>query len=245
MTLDKGTNGWTTSAAPEIPEVVTSFEIDGVSSKTLTVDELQKDSYTIPVKWTSPAADPKNASLMYIPFRYEVTVDGTKYPGTSQRDPEDGSYSALIKLEGGDFIWLGGSDGEPMMGLVDSVLISGNLSAGVYQIAIFAPVADGTELRRNFTLTVTDGTAAGITITATADTITVSGGSAASARVIAAQYVGGRMTDVCVIPNVALPAGGSYPLTLPVRPGATRTAFVLRADGTPLCVKQALFSPAP
>lgn len=245
MTLDKGTNGWTTSAAPEIPEVVTSFEIDGVPSKTLTVEEIGGDDSYIPVKWTSPVADPDPASLAAIPFRYEVTVNGIRRNGTSQRDPEDGSYSALIKLEGGDFIWLGGSDGEPMMGLVDSVLISGNLSAGVYQIAIFAPVADGTELRQDFTLTVTDGTAAGITITATADTIMVSGGSAASARVIAAQYVGGRMTDVCVIPNVALPAGGSYPLTLPVRSGATRTAFVLRADGTPLCAKQTLFSPAP
>ena len=515
MTLDKGTNGWTTSTAPKIPEVVTSFEIDGVSSKTLTVDELQKDSYTIPVKWTSPAADPKNASLMYIPFRYEVTVDGTKYPGTSQRDPEDGSYSALIKLEGGDFIWLGGSDGEPMMGLVDSVLISGDLSAGVYQIAIFAPAADGTEIQQDFTLivnengstktkttvavtaqdaafgddftasvsvaangtvlaapaveywlngkqvtlndlkvlpdtfklgtnelrviypgdadheasvgvtsftvskaenpsisgfnmpqdavfdgkqhtgtlenaivsangteldadptvaveylldssavstpvfpgeytaqlkiagtdlydafeqpagtftiqkatptvtvtaaeqgsgavlltaavscvdayfatgkvvftwdgqtfeeplsqgsathtvtgaaakpytyraafvpqddpyyleasseekTFTPSAATGITISATEDTITVSGGSAASATLIAAQYVGGQMTDVCAIQNVALPAGGSYPLTLPSRPGATRTAFVLNADGTPLCAKQALSS---
>ena len=245
MTLDKGTNGWTTSAAPEFPEVVTSFEIDGVRSKTLSVEEIGGDDSYIPVKWTSPVADPDPASLAAIPFRYEVTVNGIKHNGTSQRDPEDGSYSALIRLEGGDVIWLGGSDGEPMMGLVDSVLISGNLSAGVYQIAIFAPVADGTELRQDFTLIVTDGTAAGITITATADTITVSGGSAASARVIAAQYVGGRMTDVCVIPNVALPAGGSYPLTLPVRSGATRTAFVLRADGTPLCAKQTLFSPAP
>ena len=245
MTLDKGTNGWTTSAAPEFPEVVTSFEIDGVHSKTLSIEELGGDDSYIPVKWTSPAAAPDHASLAAIPFRYEVTVNGIKHNGTSQRDPEDGSYSALIRLEGGDVIWLGGSDGEPMMGLVDSVLISGNLSAGVYQIAIFAPVADGTELRQDFTLTVTDGTAAGITITASADTITVSGGSAASARVIAAQYVGGRMTNVCVIPNVALPAGGSYPLTLPVRSGATRTAFVLRADGTPLCAKQTLFSPAP
>ena len=245
MTLDKGTNGWTTSAAPEIPEVVTSFEIDGVRSKTLSVEEIGGDDSYIPVKWTSPAADPDHASLAAIPFRYEITVNGIKHKGTSQRDPEDGSYSASITLESGDLIWLGGSDGEPMMGLVDSVLISGNLSAGVYQIAIFAPVADGTELRRDFTLIVTDGTAAGITITATADTITVSGGSAASARVIAAQYVGGRMTDVCVIQNVALPAGGSYPLTLPTRSGATRTAFVLRADGTPLCAKQALFSPAP
>ena len=245
MTLDKGTNGWTTSAAPKISEVVTSFEIDGVPSKTLTVEEIGGDDSYIPVKWTSPAEDPNPASLAAIPFRYEVTVNGIKHNGTSQRDPEDGSYSALITLEGGDVIWLGGSDGEPVMGLVDSVLISGDLSAGVYQIAIFAPVADGTELRRNFTLTVTDGTAAGITITASADTITVSGGSAASARVIVAQYVGGQMTDVCVIQNVSLPAGGSYPLTLPVRPGATRAAFVLRADGTPLCAKQALFSPAP
>ena len=245
MTLDKGTNGWTTSAAPKIPEVVTSFEIDGVRSKTLSVEEIGGDDSYIPVKWTSPATDPDHASLAAIPFRYEITVNGIKHKGTSQRDPEDGSYSASITLESGDLIWLGGSDGEPMMGLVDSVLISGNLSAGVYQIAIFAPVADGTELRQDFTLTVTDGTAAGITITATADTITVSGGSAASARVIAAQYAGGRMTDVCVIQNVALPAGGSYPLTLPVRSGATRTAFVLRADGTPLCAKQALFSPAP
>ena len=244
MTLDKGTNGWTTSAAPKIPEVVTSFEIDGVRSKTLSVEEIGGDDSYIPVKWTSPATDPNHASLAAIPFRYEITVNGIKHKGTSQRDPEDGSYSALITLEGGDLIWLGGSDGEPMMGLVDSVLISGNLSAGVYQIAISAPVADGTELRQDFTLTVTDGTAAGITITASADTITVSGGSAASVAVIAAQYVGGRMTDVCVIQNVALPTGGSYPLTLPTRSGATRTAFVLRADGTPLCAKQAL-SPAP
>lgn len=236
MTLDKGTNGWTTSAAPEIPEVVTSFEIDGVPSKTLTVDELQNDSYVIPVKWTSPAADPDHASLAAIPFRYVVTHDGAEYEGTE-----------WITLGSDDqFIVLEAADKDPYDDTsYDGIMISGSLSAGTYQIAIFAPVADGTELRQDFTLTVTDGTAAGITITATADTITVSGGSAASARVIAAQYVGGRMTDVCVIPNVALPAGGSYPLTLPVRSGATRAAFVRRADGTPLCAKQTLFSPAP
>ena len=236
MTLDKGTNGWTTSAAPEIPEVVTSFEIDGVPSKTLTVDELQNDSYVIPVKWTSPAADPDHASLAAVPFRYVVTHDGAEYEGTE-----------WITLGSDDqFIVLEAADKDPYDDAsYDGIMISGSLSAGTYQIAIFAPAADGTELRQDFTLTVTDGTAAGITITATADTITVSGGSAASARVIAAQYVGGRMTDVCVIQNVALPAGGSYPLTLPVRSGATRTAFVLRADGIPLCAKQALFSPAP
>ena len=236
MTLDKGTNGWTTSAAPKIPEVVTSFKIDGVPSKTLTADELQNDSYVIPVKWTSPAADPDHASLAAIPFRYVVTHDGAEYEGTE-----------WITLGSDDqFIVLEAADKDPYDDAsYDGIMISGSLSAGTYQIAIFAPAADGTELRQDFTLTVTDGTAAGITITATADTITVSGGSAASARVIAAQYVGGRMTDVCVIQNVALPAGGSYPLTLPVRSGATRTAFVLRADGTPLCAKQALFSPAP
>ena len=236
MTLDKGTNGWTTSAAPKIPEVVTSFEIDGVSSKTLSVDELQNDSYVIPVKWTSPAADPDHASLAAIPFRYVVTHDGAEYEGTE-----------WITLGSDDqFIVLEAADKDPYDDAsYDGIMISGSLSAGIYQIAIFAPCLGGTEIRQDFTLIVTDGTAGEITVTAGADTITVSGGSAASARVIAAQYVGGRMTDVCVIPNVALPAGGSYPLTLPVRPGATRTAFVLRADGTPLCAKQALFSPAP
>lgn len=236
MTLDKGTNGWTTSAAPKIPEVVTSFEIDGVRSKTLSVEEIGGDDSYIPVKWTSPATDPDHASLAAIPFRYVVTHDGAEYEGTE-----------WITLGSDDqFIVLEAADKDPYDDAsYDGIMISGSLSAGTYQIAIFAPVADGTELRQDFTLTVTDGTAAGITITASADTITVSGGSAASARVIAAQYVGGRMTDVCVIQNVALPAGGSYPLTLPARPGATRTAFVLRADGIPLCAKQALFSPAP
>ena len=190
----------------------------------------------IPVKWTSPAADPDHASLAAIPFRYVVTHDGAEYEGTE-----------WITLGSDDqFIVLEAADKDPYDDAsYDGIMISGSLSAGIYQIAIYAPCADGSEIQRNFTLIVTDSTAGEITVTADADTITVSGGSAASARVIAAQYVGGRMTDVCVIQNVALPTGGSYPLTLPVRSGATRTAFVLRADGTPLCAKQALFSPAP
>ena len=236
MTLDKGTNGWTTSAAPKIPEVVTSFEIDGVRSKTLSVEEIGGDDSYIPVKWTSPAADPDPASLAAIPFRYVVTHGGAEYEGTDWITL--GSENQFIVLEA--------ADKDPYDDAsYDGIMISGSLSAGIYQIAIYAPCADGSEIQRNFTLIVTDSTAGEITVTADADTITVSGGSAASARVIAAQYVGGRMTDVCVIPNVALPAGGSYPLTLPARPGATRTAFVLRADGTPLCAKQTLFSPAP
>ena len=228
MTLDKGTNAWTTSAAPKIPEVVTSFEIDGVRSKTLSVDELQNDSYVIPVKWTSPAADPDHASLAAIPFRYVVTHDGAEYEGTE-----------WITLGSDDqFIVLEAADKDPYDDAsYDGIMISGSLSAGIYQIAIFAPCLGGTEIRQDFTLIVTDGTAGEITVTAGADTIT--------ATVIVAQYVGGRMTDVCVIQNLALPAGGSYPLTLPVRSGATRTAFVLRADGIPLCAKQAFFSPAP
>ena len=516
MTLDKGTNGWTTSAAPKISEVVTSFEIDGVPSKTLTVDELQKDSYTIPVKWTPPAADPENASLMYIPFRYEVTVDGTKYPGAAEREADDEPYSAWITLADGNVIWLDGTDESPYDDTTyNGIMISGNLAAGVYQIAIFAPCTDGTEIQQDFTLivnengstktkttvavtaqdaafgddftasvsvaangaaltvpaveywlngkqvtlndlkvlpdtfklgtnelrviypgdadheasvgvasftvekarnsrlsgftppsdarfdgkphtgtlenaivsangteldadptvaveylldssavsttvfpgeytallktagtdlydafeqpagtftiqkatptvtvtaaeqgsgavlltaavscvdayfatgkvvftwdgqtfeeplsqgsathtvtgaaakpytyraafvpqddpyyleasseekTFTPSAATGITISADADTITVSGGSAASATVIAAQYIGGRMTDVCVIQDVVLPTGGTYPMTLPTRSGATRTAFVLGADGTPLCAKQVLLT---
>ena len=164
MTLDKGASGWTTSPTPEIPEVVTSFEIDGVS-KTLSVDEIGGDDSYIPVSWTSPAAKPQNATLTAIPFRYEVTFNGKEYKGTSQWDENEEMYSAWIAVEEG-VLSLNGSDGEPMTDLVDSILVSGNLAVGIYQIAIFAPCEDGTEIQQNFTLIVTDGTAKTATITA-------------------------------------------------------------------------------
>ena len=73
--------------------------------------------------------------------------------------------------------------------------------------------------------------------------VQVSGGRTGAATVIVAQYVGGRMTDVCVLENISLPAGGRYPVTLPERSGAVYSAFVLSADETPLCTRQALRRP--
>ena len=70
--------------------------------------------------------------------------------------------------------------------------------------------------------------------------VQVSGGRAGAASVIVAQYVGGRMTDVCVLENISLPAGGRYPVTLPERSGAVYYAFVLSADGRALSTRQLL-----
>ena len=70
--------------------------------------------------------------------------------------------------------------------------------------------------------------------------VQVSGGRAGAATVIVAQYVGGRMTDVCVLENISLPAGGRYPVTLPERSGAVYCAFVLSADGRALSTRQPL-----
>ena len=70
--------------------------------------------------------------------------------------------------------------------------------------------------------------------------VQVSGGRAGAATVIIAQYVGGRMTDVCVLENISLPAGGRYPVTLPERSGAVYYAFVLSADGRALSTRQPL-----
>ena len=73
--------------------------------------------------------------------------------------------------------------------------------------------------------------------------VQVSGGRTGAATVIVAQYVGGRMTDVCVLENISMPAGGRYPVTLPERSGAVYYAFVLGTDETPLCTRQALRRP--
>lgn len=171
MTLDKTGNAWKTSSAPEIPEVVLTFDIDGATSKTLAVDKIGLEESYIPVQWTSPAASPDNASLTAIPFRYVVTYNGQEYAATSVRDA-DKRYFAKISL-GNKQMELAGSDRiDEIADSYDGIQISGNLTAGVYQIAIFAPDADGNEIRQDFTLIVTDGTAK------TATTVTVNANAA-------------------------------------------------------------------
>ena len=172
MTLDKTGNAWKTSSAPEIPEVVLTFAIDGATSKTLAVDAIGYEDSYIPVQWTSPAASPDNASLTAIPFRYVVTYNGQKYAATSVRDA-DKRYFAEISLGNKQHMELAGSDRiDEIADSYDGIQISGNLTAGVYQIAIFAPDADGNEIRQDFTLIVTDGTAK------TATTVTVNANDA-------------------------------------------------------------------
>lgn len=159
MTLDKTGNAWKTSSAPEIPEVVRTFAIDGNTSKTLAVDKIGLEESYIPVQWTSPAASPDNASLTAIPFRYVVTYNGQEYAATSVRDA-DKRYFAEISLGNKQHMELAGSDRiDEIADSYDGIQISGNLTAGVYQIAIFAPDADGNEIRQDFTLIVMDGTA--------------------------------------------------------------------------------------
>ena len=172
MTLDKTGNAWKTSSAPEIPEVVRTFAIDGATSKTLAVDKIGLEESYIPVQWTSPAASPDNASLTAIPFRYVVTYNGQEYAATSVRDA-DKRYFAEISLGNKQHMELAGSDRiDEIDDSYDGIQISGNLTAGVYQIAIFAPDADGNEIRQDFTLIVTDGTAK------TATTVTVNANAA-------------------------------------------------------------------
>ena len=173
MTLGKEGDGWKTSDAPAIPEVVLTFAIDGAASKTLAASEvgLADDSY-IPVQWTSPAANPDKASLTAIPFRYVVTYNGQEYPATSVGDAENG-YSAEIDLGNNRLMELAGSDEvDEIPSSYDGIQISGRLTAGIYQIAIFAPDANGNEIRQDFTLIVTDGTAK------TATTVTVNANNA-------------------------------------------------------------------
>ena len=70
--------------------------------------------------------------------------------------------------------------------------------------------------------------------------VQVSGGRTGAATVIVAQYVGGRMTDVCVLEDISLPVGGRYLVTIPERSGAVYYAFVLSADGRALSTRQPL-----
>ena len=101
---------------------------------------------------------------------------------------------------------------------------------------------EGTTVVFRGTWTFTHSTPA-VTVTAAPGlpfAVQVSGGKTGAATVIVAQYVGGRMTDVCVLENISLSVGGRHPVTLPERSGAEYYAFVLSADGRPLCTRQPL-----
>lgn len=99
-TMDFSASNAMTSAVPEVPAFVKSFQITE-RSKTLTTVDIGTENSYIPVTWESPS-DSDQATLTKIPFRYEVTCGGRTYSGTAN---EENRFEPLISLES-DFIIL-------------------------------------------------------------------------------------------------------------------------------------------
>ena len=148
---------------------------DSVSISKSQINNLDEDfNYAeFQVNWTNPSQIPQ---LVVIPLRYEITWNGQTYHVNSEID-EYGFYSASFSQghmwitanddpDGGDkgMIWIG-SDGN-------------GVEAGVYQFSVFAPDADGGELRQDFTLIVTDDSTAKTSTTVTVTVPDVSFGDA-------------------------------------------------------------------
>ena len=153
MRLEKvGTTWRTTTSSVTIPTTVTSFAFTE-KSKTMSAEEIGRGEGFIPVKWTSPSTQ---GTLTMIPFRYQVNYQGKSYEKTAELDTDGNVYSAMIPLDSGCVMELSGQDGD-LSGSSDGIAIAGNLTAGTYQISIFAPTAGNGEIEQAFTLTVTNG----------------------------------------------------------------------------------------
>lgn len=148
-TLDFSASNAMTSAVPEVPAFVKSFQITE-RSKTLTTTDISWENSYIPVTWESPS-DSDQATLTNIPFRYEVTCGGRTYSETANKE---NSFEPSITLESGDFIYFSASDGDLGNNMPERILIFGTLSYGVYQISVFAPDANGGEIQQDFILIV-------------------------------------------------------------------------------------------
>lgn len=168
MKLEESGNAWTTSAAPETLPYVTAFEIIDKSvaiAKSLINDNNAEFNYAeFNVNWTNHS---QILQLTVVPLRYGITYNGRTVQVKAEA-AENGFYSAhfaeahmLISAndtqEDGKSLLMIESDGAA-------------IEAGVYQFSVFAPNADGGEIQQNFTLIVTDDSAAK---TATTVTVTV------------------------------------------------------------------------
>lgn len=158
MALSKEGNVWKTSALAEAPSTVNSFTFKE-NQKKMNVKELQDNGgYHAAVDWESSEPGSDLATLTAIPFRYKVNCFGKEYEETASKENE---FDVLINIDEGHILGLTATDPDP--GVDDSfsaILISGNLAAGIYQISVFAPCADGSEVRQDFTLILTEDTAA-------------------------------------------------------------------------------------
>ena len=158
MALSKEGNEWKTSALAEAPSTVNSFTFKE-NQKKMNVKELQDNGgYFAAVNWESSEPGSALAALTAIPFRYKVSCFGKEYEETASKENE---FDVLINIDEGHILGLTATDALP--GVDDSfsaILFSGNLAAGIYQISVFAPCADGSEIRQDFTLILTEDTVA-------------------------------------------------------------------------------------
>lgn len=149
-------DGWKTSALPEIPAFVKDFQITE-QSKTVSVADIKDGNYYIPVQWESPS-NSDLATLTQIPFRYEVTSNGQIHEKTATKNESDNGFEAIIDLGNNNMIVFAASDADPNPDPAepDRIMINGIVPAGVYQISVFAPDANGGEIQQSFTLIVTE-----------------------------------------------------------------------------------------
>ena len=162
-----GTNCWATSEAPETLTYVTDFEVQE-DSITISKDKINDDNgygAEFHVKWTNHSKVPQ---LTVIPLRYDITYSGQTYYVNAEKEQDSDYYSALFEQ---GHMWISADDtsvdGESLIRIEKAGTA---IEAGVYQFSVFAPDADGGEIRQDFTLIVTDDSAAK---TATTLTVTV------------------------------------------------------------------------
>ena len=160
MALSKEGNAWKTSALAEAPSTVNSFTFKE-NQKKMNVEEfndIHNGGCSAALDWESSEPGSDLATLTTIPFRYKVSCFGKEYEATATKEND---FDVWINIDENHRLWLAATDPDP--GVDDScnaILISGNLAAGIYQISVFAPCADGSEIRQDFTLILTEDTAA-------------------------------------------------------------------------------------
>lgn len=159
MKLEESGNAWTTSAAPETLPYVTAFEIID-KSVAIAKSLINDNNAEFNVNWMNPSDIP---DFTEIPLRYDITCNGQTYPVKAT----DGS---AYFTQGHMWITADNSMDQDDVGIIRIEQDGNGIEAGIYQFSVFAPDADGGEIQQNFTLIVTDDSAAK---TATTVTVTV------------------------------------------------------------------------
>lgn len=202
MTFDKKSDGWYTSAAPEIEaDILTAFDLEKdilfvseteINKNGLDINTICEFTETSPFKY-----------LSFIPLDYEISYKGKHYSAASDLydDYYEGNFNDLsINFMPSDNV-ITVSKFSSLYGLFE------HISSGVYDIEITAPTDKGNVKRllrlviyheekeeNNFIVTDTDGT---IRVTY----INSSGSDIESAKMLAAAYKDGIMQWVKISDN--------------------------------------------